>query len=93
MDFPHVAADRPDLKQAAVALCITEQDGAPTLAHRRAAGLRAHRRPVGAASRPGSTPARARSSGALRELHEEIGVDLDRSAVLGLLTTSRARAT
>jgi len=27
ISFPRVAADRPDLKQAGVALCVTEADG------------------------------------------------------------------
>ena len=84
-DFPRVAADRPDLKQAAVALCVTEQDGAPTLViTRRAAGLRAH---AGQWALPGGRldAGEGPVEGALRELHEEIGVDLDRSAVLGLL--------
>ena len=85
VDFPRVAADRPDLKQAAVALCVTEQDGAPTLViTRRAAGLRAH---AGQWALPGGRldAGEGPVEGALRELHEEIGVDLDRSAVLGLL--------
>lgn len=85
VDFPRVAADRPDLKQAAVALCITEQDGAPTLViTRRAAGLRAH---AGQWALPGGRldAGEGPVEGALRELHEEIGLDLDRSAVLGLL--------
>ena len=50
VDFPRVAADRPDLKQAAVALCVTEQDGAPTLViTRRAAGLRGRASSMGRA--------------------------------------------
>ena len=85
VDFPRVAADRPDLKQAAVALCVTEQDGAPALViTRRAAGLRAH---AGQWALPGGRldAGEGPVEGALRELHEEIGVDLARSAVLGLL--------
>ncbi|WP_233489422.1 CoA pyrophosphatase [Blastococcus sp. TF02-09] len=84
-DFPRVAADRPDLKQAAVALCVTERDGAPALViTRRAAGLRAH---AGQWALPGGRldAGEGPVDGALRELHEEIGLDLDRSAVLGLL--------
>jgi len=83
--FPRVAADRPDLKQAAVALCVTEQDGAPTLViTRRAAGLRAH---AGQWALPGGRldAGEGPVEGALRELHEEIGLDVGRSAVLGLL--------
>ncbi|MDT0277837.1 NUDIX hydrolase [Blastococcus goldschmidtiae] len=83
--FPRVPADRPDLKQAAVALCVTEQDGVPTLViTRRAAGLRAH---AGQWALPGGRldPGEGPVEGALRELHEEIGLDLGRPAVLGLL--------
>ena len=41
--FPRVTADRADLKQAAVAVCVTVRDGLPCLLlTRRAAGLRAH---------------------------------------------------
>ena len=83
--FPRVAADRPELKQAAVALCVTEADGLPTLViTRRAAGLRAH---AGQWALPGGRldAGEGPVEGALRELHEEIGLDLDRSAVLGLL--------
>ncbi len=85
VDFPRVAADRPDLKQAAVALCVTEQDGAPTLViTRRAARLRAH---AGQWALPGGRldAGEGPVEGALRELHEEIGLDLGGSAVLGLL--------
>lgn len=85
VDFPRVAADRPELKQAAVALCVTEQDGVATLViTRRAAGLRAH---AGQWALPGGRldPGEGPVDGALRELHEEIGLDLPPSAVLGLL--------
>ncbi|MGY1754775.1 NUDIX hydrolase [Blastococcus sp. SYSU D01042] len=83
--FPRVAADRPELKQAAVALCVTEADGVPTLViTRRAAGLRAH---AGQWALPGGRldAGEGPPEGALRELHEEIGVDLGPGAVLGLL--------
>ncbi|WP_040339716.1 NUDIX hydrolase [Candidatus Blastococcus massiliensis] len=84
-DFPRVAADRPELKQAAVALCVTERDGAPTLViTRRAAGLRAH---AGQWALPGGRldAGEGPVEGALRELHEEIGVELGPEAVLGVL--------
>src|SRR3954471_15865992 len=84
-DFPRVAADRPDLKQAAVALCVTEQDGLPTLViTRRAARLRAH---AGQWALPGGRldAGEGPVEGALRELHEEIGLDLGPGSVLGLL--------
>lgn len=83
--FPRVPVDRPDLKQAAVALCVTEQDGVPTLViTRRAASLRAH---AGQWALPGGRldAGEGPVEGALRELHEEIGVDLGGPAVLGLL--------
>ncbi len=83
--FPRVAADRPELKQAAVALCVTEKDGAPTLViTRRAAGLRSH---AGQWALPGGRldAGEGPVEGALRELHEEIGVVLGPEAVLGLL--------
>jgi len=83
--FPRVAADRPDLKQAAVALCVTPQDGVPTLViTRRAARLRAH---PGQWALPGGRldPGEGPVDGALRELHEEIGLDLPSTSVLGLL--------
>ncbi len=83
--FPRVTADRPDLKQAAVALCVTGPDEAPTLViTRRAAGLRAH---AGQWALPGGrlddgeTPVQA----ALREVHEEIGLELAPATVLGVL--------
>jgi 8-oxo-dGTP pyrophosphatase MutT (NUDIX family) len=83
--FPRVAADRPALKQAAVALCVTEADGLPTLViTRRAAGLRAH---AGQWALPGGRldAGEGPVEGALRELHEEIGLDLGQESVLGLL--------
>ncbi|MGY2001884.1 NUDIX hydrolase [Blastococcus sp. SYSU DS1024] len=83
--FPRVAAERPELKQAAVAVCVTVRDGAPSLViTRRAAGLRAH---AGQWALPGGRldAGEGPVAGALRELHEEIGLDLGPSAVLGLL--------
>lgn len=83
--FPRVAADRPELKQAAVAVCVTQADGLPTLViTRRAAGLRAH---AGQWALPGGRldAGEGPVEGALRELHEEIGLDLAQESVLGLL--------
>lgn len=68
-----------------MALCVTEQGGVPTLViTRRAAGLRAH---AGQWALPGGRldAGEGPVEGALRELHEEIGLDLGREAVLGLL--------
>jgi 8-oxo-dGTP pyrophosphatase MutT (NUDIX family) len=78
----------PALKQAAVAIALTDagDGGSETalLLTRRAAGLRAHRAqwalPGGRCDK-GETPVAA----ALRELHEELGLELDPDAVLGLL--------
>jgi 8-oxo-dGTP pyrophosphatase MutT (NUDIX family) len=77
----------PALKRAAVALALVEAgDGADTalLLTRRALGLRAHRGQwalPGGRCDEGETPATA----ALRELHEELGLELAQSDVLGLL--------
>jgi 8-oxo-dGTP pyrophosphatase MutT (NUDIX family) len=83
--FPRVAADRPDLKQAAVAVCVTVHATQPCLLiTRRAPRLRAHAGQwalPGGRVEPGETPA----DGALRELAEEVGLELGPGAVLGLL--------
>ena len=82
--FPRRAADRPDLKHAAVAVCVLEDDVPTLLITRRAARLRSH---AGQWALPGGrldageTPV----EGALRELDEEVGLTLPPSAVLGLL--------
>ncbi len=83
--FPRRAADRPDLKHAAVAVCVVEDDGVPALLiTRRAARMRNH---AGQWALPGGrvdageTPV----EGALRELEEEVGLTLPPSSVLGLL--------
>jgi 8-oxo-dGTP pyrophosphatase MutT (NUDIX family) len=84
-DFPRLAADRPDLKQAAVAVCVTEQDGTPSLVlTRRAAGLRGH---AGQWALPGGRrdPGESAVDGALRETREELGLVMDAAAVLGVL--------
>lgn len=83
--FPAVGADRPDLKQAAVAVCVTDLDAVPALLlTRRASGLRAH---AGQWALPGGRrePGETAVQGALREMHEEVGAALDESAVLGVL--------
>jgi 8-oxo-dGTP pyrophosphatase MutT (NUDIX family) len=77
----------PALKRAAVAIALVEAgDGADTalLLTRRAPGLRAHRGQwalPGGRCDAGETPAVA----ALRELREELGLELGQSDVLGLL--------
>jgi 8-oxo-dGTP pyrophosphatase MutT (NUDIX family) len=83
--FPRVAADRPELKQAAVAVCVTVHAGAPCLLlTRRARRLRAH---AGQWALPGGRrdAGESAAAGALRETAEEVGLDLDGGAVLGLL--------
>jgi 8-oxo-dGTP pyrophosphatase MutT (NUDIX family) len=77
----------PALKRAAVAIALTEADAAgetAVLLTLRAAGLRAHRGQwalPGGRCDAGETPAGA----ALRELHEELGLELAPGDVLGLL--------
>src|SRR4051812_9540218 len=83
--FPRLAADRPELKQAAVALCVTERAGAPALViTRRAARLRGH---AGQWALPGGRrePGEPAVEGALREMREEVGLSLGVDAVLGVL--------
>jgi 8-oxo-dGTP pyrophosphatase MutT (NUDIX family) len=83
--FPRVTADMADLKQAAVAVCVVVRDGLPCLLlTRRAAGLRAHAGQwalPGGRRDDGETPV----DGALRELAEEVGLELGQDSVLGLL--------
>ncbi|MBV9460425.1 MAG: CoA pyrophosphatase [Bradyrhizobium sp.] len=76
-----------DLKRAAVAIALTHADQpgeTALLLTRRAAGLRAHRAQwalPGGRCDAGETQV----EGALRELREELGLDLTADAVLGLL--------
>lgn len=87
--FPRVAADEgaSTLKRAAVVIALTESDaggGTSFLLTRRAPGLRSHSAQwalPGGRCDAGETQAQA----ALRELHEELGLDLAGSEVLGLL--------
>ena len=77
----------PELKRAAVAIALTaadEADETALLLTRRASGLRAHRAQwalPGGRCDAGETQVQA----ALRELREELGLDLGADAVLGLL--------
>jgi 8-oxo-dGTP pyrophosphatase MutT (NUDIX family) len=83
--FPRVAADVPELKQAAVAVCVTEHEGIPSLVlTRRAARLRAH---AGQWALPGGRRESGETAvqGALREVAEEVGLVLGTETVLGLL--------
>lgn len=77
----------PTLKRAAVAIALTDDeqgDGAAFLLTRRAAGLRSHK---GQWALPGGRcdPGENQAQAALRELHEELGLRLPESEVLGLL--------
>ena len=84
-DFPRRPAHRPELKQAAVALCVTVHEGRPALViTRRAAGLRAH---AGQWALPGGRldPGETVVACALRELHEEVGLSVGPADVLGVL--------
>lgn len=80
-------AAAPALKRAAVVIALTESDtgnGTAFLLTRRAEGLRSHSAQwalPGGRCDAGETQARA----ALRELHEELGLELAESEVLGLL--------
>ena len=77
----------PALKRAAVAVALTETEaagGTALLLTLRASGLRAHSNQwalPGGRCDEGETPAQA----ALRELHEELGLELGEGDVLGLL--------
>ena len=83
--FPRRSVDRPDLKHAAVALCVTEQNGGPALLiTRRAPGLRAHADQwalPGGRLDPGETTVEC----ALRELEEEVLLTVSPADVLGVL--------
>ena len=83
--FARVTADRADLKQAAVAVCVTVHDGVPCLLlTRRARRLRAH---AGQWALPGGRRDAGETAvdGALRELAEEVGLALGAGSVLGVL--------
>src|SRR3981189_99858 len=81
------SAPVPALKRAAVAIVLVEAEahgGTAFLLTRRAASLRSHRSQwalPGGRCDAGETPVMA----ALRELHEEIGLELGEGDVLGLL--------
>ncbi|MBR1209451.1 CoA pyrophosphatase [Bradyrhizobium sp. JYMT SZCCT0180] len=87
--FSRATADEPEpaLKRAAVVIALTEsENGAETafLLTRRAEGLRSHSAQwalPGGRCDPGETQVQS----ALRELHEELGLELGEGDVLGLL--------
>jgi len=83
--FDRVAADRPDLRQASVALCVLPAAAGDTLLiTRRAVGLRQH---AGQWALPGGRrdDGESAEAAALRELREETGADLPAAAVLGTI--------
>jgi 8-oxo-dGTP pyrophosphatase MutT (NUDIX family) len=91
--FDAVALDRAGRRHSAVALCIVRGDGdeAALVITTRAAGLRAHARQYalpGGRVDDGETAVGA----ALREMHEEVGVQCNESAVLGVLDDYATRS-
>lgn len=83
--FERRAADRPDLRHAAVAITLVDPDTEPAfLITRRASGLRGH---PGQWALPGgrADPGESAVDAALRELAEELGLALGPDAVLGML--------
>jgi 8-oxo-dGTP pyrophosphatase MutT (NUDIX family) len=83
--FSRVAADRPDLRHASVAVCVvTTAEGDALLITRRASSLRSH---AGQWALPGGRrePGESAEAAALRELAEETGLHLPAGAVLGVL--------
>lgn len=83
--FTRIAAERPELKAASVALCVVFVRGRPALLiTRRTRGLRAH---AGQWALPGGRrdPGESAEQAALRELDEETGVALAAPSVMAVL--------
>jgi 8-oxo-dGTP pyrophosphatase MutT (NUDIX family) len=86
--FPRIGTDAADLKHAAVAIALLEtEDGSGEAAFvltRRADGLRSH---GGQWALPGGRcdAGETQAEAALRELREELGLELGAGAVLGML--------
>lgn len=86
--FPRIAHEGGDLKRAAVAITLVEADDGSGqtafLLTRRAAQMRAH---AGQWALPGGRcdPGETLEEAALRELHEELGLEVSPENVLGVL--------
>jgi 8-oxo-dGTP pyrophosphatase MutT (NUDIX family) len=90
--FQRVAIARPDLRAAAVAVCVLAREGeCCLLITRRAANLRNH---PGQWALPGGSrdPGESPEDAALRELHEETGLAAVPDDVLGLLDDFATRS-
>ncbi len=83
--FERRAADLPDRRAAAVAITIAERDGRHGIwLTKRPATMRRH---AAQYALPGGRldPGEDQPTAALRELHEEIGIDLPADSVIGML--------
>lgn len=83
--FERRAADLPDARAAAVAITIAERDGRHGIwLTKRPATMRRH---AAQYALPGGRldPGEDQPSAALRELHEEIGIELPADSVIGML--------
>lgn len=83
--FERRAADLPDARAAAVAITIAERDGRHGIwLTKRPATMRRH---AAQYALPGGRldPGEDQPTAALRELHEEIGIDLPADSVIGML--------
>ena len=90
--FPRRAVDRPDLKHAAVAVCVVEDGRVPALLiTRRAARMRNH---AGQWALPGGRidDEEQPVDAALRELREELGLELVEADLLGALDDYATRS-
>jgi mutator protein MutT len=90
--FARVSIELGDRRAAAVAVAVVERDGVVGVPlTRRASGLRAHPGQwalPGGRIDPGETPVVA----AVRELHEELGIEVSESAYVGLLDDYATRS-